>query len=219
MKGRPIKYSAAELAWLEANATLVIGEYHAQFCEKFGRDVSRNNLHALRKRNGWPTGRTGPFKKGERRADNPSRKGHCPSGCEKGWFRKGAVPANSVPMWSERIGKDGYVEMKVPRENPHTGHKTRFMHKHRYIWEEAHGPLPDGMVIKFLDGDRTNCALENLEAVPRAILPLLSARWHGTHYDSAPNELKPTIMATAKLRHAINEVTKGGAAGEATKEA
>lgn len=58
MRGSPIHYSAMEMAWLEANRTMVISDYHEAFQAKFDRaDISAANLHALRKRRGWKVGR------------------------------------------------------------------------------------------------------------------------------------------------------------------
>jgi hypothetical protein len=37
---------------------------------------------------------------------------------------------------------------------------------HRAVWEEAHGPIPDGYHIHHKDGDRDNNTLENLEMLP-----------------------------------------------------
>lgn len=42
----------------------------------------------------------------------------------------------------------------------------RRVYLHRMVWEEANGTLPAAHVLTFLDGDRTNVALENLELVP-----------------------------------------------------
>lgn len=207
MKGRAIRYSADELAWLEANCTMVIGDYHQAFVSRFGRgDVTASNLNSLRKRKGWRTGRTGRFQKGQV-SHNKGKKGVRYPGSEKGWFGKGHKPANRVPMWTERTDDDGYIWMKVPVENPYTGHKSRFMLKHRYLWEQAKGPLPEGYALKCLDGDKTNCDPSNWEAVPRALLPRLNGRF-GRDYDTAPAELKPTILATAKLEHAVRTAKK-----------
>jgi hypothetical protein len=38
---------------------------------------------------------------------------------------------------------------------------------HRWIWEEAHGPIPSGMEIDHIDGDRKNNNLSNLRLVDR----------------------------------------------------
>lgn len=36
---------------------------------------------------------------------------------------------------------------------------------HRWVWEQAHGPIPKGGIIHHIDGDRTNNAIENLMLV------------------------------------------------------
>ncbi|MFN3425920.1 MAG: HNH endonuclease, partial [Novosphingobium meiothermophilum] len=60
MKGHHIRYSDAELRWLKANCTMVVGDWHRTFCAKFKRtDISVDNLKALRSRRKWKTGRTG----------------------------------------------------------------------------------------------------------------------------------------------------------------
>lgn len=217
MKGHPIAYSAEELAWLSENRTMPISEYHAAFVARFGRDVSAINLHALRKRKGWRTGRTGQFAKGS----VPSNKGKsCPPGiggrhpnARKTQFKKGQEPHNTKFAGHERISKDGYVEISVDERNPYTGFKRRYVLKHRWLWEKAHGPVPDGYALKCL-GDKLNTDPSNWELVPRAILPRLNGGRHKTRvaYDEAPDELKPTIMAVAKLEHRARDVkSRGGA--------
>lgn len=207
MKGRQITYSQDELAWIEARRAMPRRDLHAAFCAEFGRgDVSQTNLTALCKRKGWLTGRTGQFLPGEP-SHNKGQKGVRYAGSEKGWFRKGSKPMNRVPLWSERVGKDGYIEMKVPVPNPYTGHPTRFMHKHRYLWEQANGLLPEGMALKCRDGNKANTDATNWVAVPRALLPRLNGRF-GRNYEDAPAELKPLILATAELEHAAREAKR-----------
>lgn len=209
MKGRAIPYSAEEMAWLEENRMMVISDYHAAFVAKFGRqDVSVVNLHSLRKRKGWRTGRTGQFVKGQ----EPLNKGKkCPPGkggnhpnSRKTQFSKGHEPHNTRHLGHERVSKDGYVEVSVAETNPHTGYERRYVLKHRHEWEKANGPIPEGHALKCLDGDKTNCDPANWQAVPRAILPRLVGgnRYHRKlAFDDAPSELKPTILAVAKLEH------------------
>ena len=40
-------------------------------------------------------------------------------------------------------------------------------HEHRRVWEDAHGPIPEGMEIHHVDGDKHNNALENLHLCTR----------------------------------------------------
>lgn len=207
MKGTWIKYTGEEMTWLEANRLLPIGDYHAAFCVQFQRDdVSAMNLHSLRKRKGWKTGRTGCFEKGH---EPPNKGKSCPPGtggrhpnAQRTQFRKGNVAHNFVGAGHERIdSKDGYLVIIVDEPNPWNGHKTRPVHKHRYLWEQVNGPIPEGHVLKCLDGNKVNCDPSNWELIPREVLPLLSARF-GMGFDRAHPEVKPTIMAVAKLKHA-----------------
>lgn len=212
MKGRVISYAPEELAWIEARKELPRAELHALFCAYWKRDdVSRGALNGLCKRKGWMTGRTGCFHKGQ----VPPNKGkpmpdHVKTKCLATTFKRGQKPPNRRGAGHERIdSKDGYVVMIVEQPNPWNGHSTRPVHKHRYLWEKEHGPVPDGHVLKCLDGDKTNCDPSNWESIPRGLLPRLNGgRASRRSYDDAPAELKPTVLAMAKLDHGILEARR-----------
>lgn len=222
MKGRQIRYSADEMAWLEANHALVIADYHRQFCDRFGRDISAANLQALRKRKGWKTGRTGCFVKGIA----PHNKGHkCAPGtgglhpnARRTHFtvgrRSGKAALNYKPVGTERVSEDGYRERKIHEGLPM---QSRWRLVHRIEWEAAHGPVPNGMVLK-CRGDRLDTDPSNWELVPRGILPRLNGGRHKKRlaYDDAPPELKPTLMAVAKLEHAARGARRSGRTGSAS---
>src|SRR5690349_3574568 len=107
-KGKWITYSAKEMAWLEANRLLPISDFHSAFCEAFGRaDITAANLHALRKRKGWKTGRTGCFEKGQEAHNKgkkcePGRGGNHPN-ARRTQFTKGHQPHNTNYLGHERI--------------------------------------------------------------------------------------------------------------------
>ena len=211
MKGCAIPYSAAERAWLEANRRLTMSDYHRRFYEKFGRaDVTPAHLHALRKRNGWKTGRTGHFAKGNAPHNKgkpfPTAREHpnCRRNLIKKGERRGVAVSLYKPIGTERITKCGYLERKV---NDGLPARKRWRLIHLINWEAANGPLPEGHALKCLDGDRTNTDPANWKAVPRAMLPRLAGRF-GRDYDNAPAELKPSIMAVAELEHAAREAGK-----------
>ena len=207
--GRNRKYSSAELEWLRANSTMEINAWCAAFRDEFRReDVTPAKLHSLRKREGWKTGRTGRFAKGNVSHNKGVR---CPEGVggrsansRRTQFKKGQLPHNFKGSGHESIGDDGYIWVVTDRRNPWTGAATWRIHKHRVLWEQANGPVPEGMVLKCLDGDRLNTDPSNWEAVPQGLLPRLNGK-SGRNYDAAPAELKPTIMAVAKLEHVSRE--------------
>lgn len=213
MKGRAIPYSSAELWWLYTRSMMPIGEYHRVFVERFGRDdVLPMHLHSLRKRKGWSTGRTGCFERGAEphnkgKACAPGTGGRHPN-ARKTQFKKGGRTGKAAklykPIGSERISKDGYRERKVHDGLPF---QSRWRAVHRIEWERVNGPVPKGMALKCLDGDRLNVNPSNWEAVPRAILPRLAGgtRKQLVAYDEAPDELKPAILTAAKLAHGARE--------------
>lgn len=210
MKGRAVSYIAEELEWIEANKTLPRATLHSAFSFRFGRsDVSLGALTALCKRKGWLTGRTGQYATG---AVPPNKGQKMPfnENSARTQFKKGQRPLNKHEIGHESIDKDGYVKICVDEPNPWTGHRSHMAFKHRWLWEKANGPVPKGMVLKCLDGNKLNCDPSNWEAIPMALSPRLNGRF-GRGYDHAPAELKPTIMAIAKLEHKARQVRKGEA--------
>jgi hypothetical protein len=208
MKGSAIPYSADELAWIEARKDWVISDLHPAFAAAFGRDdVSLANLHALRKRKGWRTGRTGHFSKGQ---EPPNKGKACPPGkggrhpnAQRTQFKKGnrtgKANSNYQPIGTERISEDGYRERNVHDGMPM---QSRWQLVHRIEWEAANGPVPDGFCLKCL-GDRLNTDPGNWTLIPRALLPRLAGgrRKQYLAFDDAAPEVKPSILAVAQLEH------------------
>ena len=211
MKGRQISYSADELAWIKANCTLPRRDLHRAFLDRFGRsDVTFDHIKALCTRRGWATGRTGCFEKGQEPANKGKKMPFHPR-CAATQFKKGCRKgrANQVykPIGTERLSKEGYLQRKVNDDLPF---QRRWRGVHIINWEAVNGPMPDGHALKCLDGNRLNTDARNWELIPRAMLPRLTGRWSGVPYDSAPTELKPTILATAKLEQAVREARGNG---------
>lgn len=205
MKGRYIPYSAKELAWLKANCTLVASEYARAFNAKFKRDVDPKNLHAVRKRNGWSTGRTGRFEKGivPHNKDKP-----CPPGkggrhpnARRTQFKPGTRSGVAVklykPIGTERLSKEGFLERKIHDGMPL---QSRWRAVHLLRWEELHGAIPAHHCLKCLDGDRLNTDPSNWELISRATLAVLNRKHNGLDYQTAAPELRPAILAVAKIK-------------------
>ena len=204
MKGNAISYSQLELNWIEHNATAPRRQTHAEFCATFKRqDVSLTNYNALCKRKGWLTGRTGCYAKGSTPM-NKGKKMPFNENSARTQFKKGNRPHNTKYLGHERVTLDGYVEISVGEENPHTGYERRYVLKHRYLWEQVNGPLVAGMCLKCLDGNRQNTDPENWEAIPRATLPYLNGH-RGLDYEAVEPEVRPTVLAFAKLKHAAKK--------------
>lgn len=76
-------------------------------------------------------------------------------------FKKGQVAHNHKPVGSERVNTDGYVEVKVAEP-------STWRPKHRIIWEQAHGQIPKGHKVQFVNGNPLDCRLENLYLISNA---------------------------------------------------
>lgn len=205
--GRLQLVSREEAAWLQKNCTMATENYCAAFRTAFPASTATNDqIKALRKRQGWKTGRTGHFEKGHA----PSNKGkpapYHPNSARTR-FKKGQQPHNTKYAGHERVATHGYIEISINETNPHTGADRRYVLKHRWLWEKKHGPIPADHVLK-CKGDVLNTDPSNWELVPRGLLPRLNGK-SGRGYDAAPADLKPTIMAVAKLEHRVREKSKG----------
>ena len=208
MKGKAIKWTLEELAWIEKNRYSIRSVAFKLFCEKFGRtDIKISAYAALCKRKGWFTGRTGQYSKNHVPA-NKGKKMPFNANSARTQFKKGHLGGkakeNIKPMGYERFTKDGYVEKKINNDMPFRG---RWRAVHLIRWEEVNGKIPKGHCLKCINGDKGNTSPSNWTCIPRAILPRLAGRG-GVSYDGAPDELKPTILAVAKLHHAKHRALK-----------
>lgn len=75
-------------------------------------------------------------------------------------FKKGHRGHRTRPVGTERIERDA-VMVKIAEPNV-------WKEKKRIVWEQHFGPIPKGALVRLKDGDRLNCALENLQLVTRA---------------------------------------------------
>lgn len=208
MKGRANNYTPEELAWLEehcAFSTKDLGRFFRLFFA--GRDdVTDDALRNTCQRYGWMTGRTGCFPKGSI-PPNKGRKGWHPPGCEKGWFRKGQRSTNyRGPGHEYPCSKDGYVWLIVEGPSPYAASTSVNCHavmKHRYLWEQAHGPIPPKHVLRCKDGDKTNCDPSNWWLIPMAIQPTLN-KW-SPNFDGLPIEAKEALITRALLKKKMRE--------------
>lgn len=207
--GKSRVFTADQVAWLHANASLTRAEEHAAFLAAFpGSQITHAQIISFRKNHKLKTGRTGRFVKGHV-SHNAGKKGFAPPGSEKGWFkpgvRQGVATKLYQPIGTQRISKCGYLERKV---NDGLPLQRRWRAVHLLEWEAINGPVPKGHALKCLDGNKLNTDPSNWGCIPRGLLPRLNGHSRRS-YDTAPAELKPTIMAIAKLEHKAREVRRG----------
>lgn len=67
-----------------------------------------------------------------------------------------------------------------------SGPPARWDYLQRVVWTHEHGPIPEGMVVWFRNGDSTDCRAENLELISRGMAcwrlrQLYAGEWRQWH--------------------------------------
>lgn len=184
------KYTAEQHEYLTAHRHMRRADLAVAFNARFGTARSESSVRTYCKNHGIY--RTGPG------VWNKGTKGLIPAPV-KG-FKKGNIPHTRQPVGTETRDKDGYLVVKIADPN-------RWKRKHILIWEKHHGRLPPDHCLRFLDGDKNNCAIENLALVSRAANMRINSHTVGMAHLVTP-ETHKTVIAIANLKEAIAQ--RGG---------
>lgn len=119
--------------------------------------------------------------------------------------RQGAAAANWVPVGTILPDGDGYLRIKVREagagEPTGFGNKHAWVQLHRKTWREHHGEIPAGHIVTFKDGDKTNCAIENLVLMSLADNARRNAMWR-----RFPQELIDVIVLKGALNRKLRKI-------------
>lgn len=177
-----------------------------QLKARFGVDYTPTQIMAYYKNHKLNSGLTGHFKKGNV-PFTKGKKGYYAPGMEKGWFDKGHQPWNDVPVGTVLEKGGGYLWKKVSDKPGSWLQNWRQLHL--LIWEEANGPVPDGYRVIFKDGNRQNCALENLMLVSlaeNAVMNRCNLRFDlPEHTETGLLIAKVRLAAQRKKKHGSKE--------------
>lgn len=121
--------------------------------------------------------------------------------------RQGVAAQNWRPVGTILTDSEGYQRIKVREAKPGEAHGFGNVRVwpllQRHVWQQAHGPIPPGHNIAFKDGNRANCALDNLECISRAE----QMRRNTVH--NLPKPLAQTIQLLGALNRRIRRRTRG----------
>lgn len=156
------KYTPEEIEFLRQNVPgRTLKEIQYLFNKKFNLNVGEYSLENAKHRYNIKSGITGgqfrkgnvPVNKGKKWSEYMPQESQ--QGCLRTTFKKGNVPHNHRPVGSERVTKDGYIEIKVQEPN-------KWKLKHRVLYEKEYGEIPKGHKLIFADGNKLNINLDNL---------------------------------------------------------
>lgn len=114
-------------------------------------------------------------------------------------FKPGSRPHNLKPVGYEMKNKNGYWMVKVADPNV-------FKLKHRILWEQHHGPIPEGITIAFADGNKDNITIENLIAETKLDRFSRCCSMHTT----MPPQLRELYILKGQLKRQINKKENKG---------
>ena len=194
---RSIGYTPEMLAWLERHQAGITRQQLADdFNAKFDMTVGYGSIKNLCARKKWISGISGRIEKGS----TPWNKGKTGyMGANKTSFKKGQKVHNHKPVGSERIcSKDGYILVKVAEPKKWRG-------KHIVVWESVNGKILQGHCIRFLDNDRTNCDIDNLICVNRAVHAVVNKR---NPANSDNPDVNHAIILTEQINHTVKNIDR-----------
>lgn len=163
--------------------------------EAFNINVTEKQVCSFVKNHKIKSGRTGQFQKGNK-GWNTGTKGLTKA--NTGSFKKKHHPANKMKVGSERVNTDGYIDIKIAEPDV-------WKAKSKIIWEQYNGAIPQDHILRFKDGNKLNCNIENLELLNRREHLYLNL----LQYDKKPEEIKPSVLAIAKLNSKCYEAEHG----------
>ena len=182
------------------------GKYSKELAEMFNQHFNTNitakEIAYFRRNNKLNSGLTGQFKKG----NVPHNKGkkqieymsqESIEKTKKTRFKIGNKPKNYRPVGSERITKDGYIEVKVADPN-------KWETKNKIIYKQYYGDIPEGHKIIYADGNQLNNDINNLILVSNNE-ELIMNRYRLRTEDI---ELTKTGYLIAKVIDKTNELNK-----------
>jgi hypothetical protein len=175
------KYTQEHIDFIRANINgCPFKELTGMFNERFDMSIKISTMIALADRHGLHNGRNTRFNKGHQ--STQFKKGHEPwnkgkkgvvTGGKATQFKPGHKAHNWVPIGSERVNGDGYVDVKVRDGRLQNNWKG----KHIITWEKHHGrTVPQGHAVIFGDGNRRNFDPDNLLLVSRKQLVRLNQK-------------------------------------------
>ncbi len=202
-KGYSLKYPKGMETYIRGIAPgKHAGEIAKIVSDHFGIEFNERQCRAYKKNHNIISGVDCRFERGH----EPANKGR-PMSKEQyerskaTMFKKGHVPANHMNVGEYTHTTEGYLIRKVKEDGPQ---RERFEFVHRTVWEEHNGPIPEGKMVSFLDGNKDNCSIENLVLMDNAVnLEMNRRKLRFTDKDRTK-----TGMLVSELRVAVRRKNK-----------
>jgi hypothetical protein len=114
-----------------------------------------------------------------------------------GGFKKGVRPFNYMPIGTVFKNSHGYLTRKI-------GDPRVYKFLHHEVWEQHHGPVPEGHMITFIDGNRENITIGNLRCETNEERFYRCCCMH----TAMPPELRHMVILKGQLSRQIKKIEK-----------
>lgn len=208
------RFRAGKLLWEPAEDAQLVARYPHEGTTAIARDLGRTTAATYNRARKLGLAKSAEYLASPaacrlRREDSVGaacrfQAGHVPA--NKGLRRPGWAPGRMAstqfkdqPIGTERVSKDGYLERKVNDDLPL---QARWRAVHLVLWEAAHGPVPKGHAVTFLNGDRRDVRLDNLGLISRRELMARNA------LHNLPKPLVETLLMLGALNRRIRRMAR-----------
>lgn len=176
--------------FLTENKDLPDEETARLMTERFGRPFTASAISDRKCRLGLHSVNDGKFKEG-----------HMPTN----GYEKGHRPDTWVPVGTE-VDRGGSVYVKA-KDIQYARQHENWRPKSHMVWEAVNGPVPEGCLIVFKDGDTRNFDITNLECVTRAENATMNHggyRFKGESFDTGRLIAQVAMEARRRLKEEKN---------------
>lgn len=139
------------------------------FNKQFNTNITAKEIKNYRENHKLNSGLTGRFEKGhvthnkgKKQTEYMSKEAIEKTKATR--FKKGNIPQNHRDIGEERISKDGYIYIKVRDGCLNDNWEL----KHRYIYKQHYGEIPNGYNVMFADKNKRNFDIDNLILVSKS---------------------------------------------------
>lgn len=139
------------------------------FNKQFNTNITAKEIKSYRANHKLNSGLSGQFKKGhvthnkgKKQTEYMSKEAIEKTKATR--FKKGNIPQNHRDIGEERISKDGYIYIKVRDGCLNDNWEL----KHRYIYKQHYGEIPNGYNVMFADKNKRNFDIDNLILVSKS---------------------------------------------------
>lgn len=166
--------------------------------EEFGQEYTAQQIKSYYANHDLNSGLTGHFQKGQPSHNKGVKMS--PEVYEKAratMFKPGNRPHNAVPVGTVVMATIGYYKEKIAEPD-----EWEFCHIK--AWKDAHGEVPEGMIVSFKDGNREDWSIENLILLTKEE----NAYLNGMHMRSEFPEITMAAANVAKLAMKAKKIRK-----------